>query len=152
MRAYSCTVYLNGEIKNQVPKVMTAPEIYIMRWLHGADAVVNIEPFGEYAEYRKEERWTNRQERERLQTEYDEYLSRERGGRQPITVDDMFGRMQRLPVALEEFEDDDDYEDDEQARRAVARSAKAAARKSKGRGMKQVEERTTPPAPVELVG
>jgi len=151
MRAFSCVIYLNGEIKNQVRKVLTAPEIYIMRWLHGNDAVNEIALWGDYAKYKGVDRWPESEERERLKTEYDEYLMRDRGARKPTSIDAMFGTFNRLPDTLPDF-DDDEFEDDEQARDSVAAKAKKAAAKTRGRPPKSARpaERTTPPAPAEF--
>lgn len=54
---YSCKVRLQGNVLNEVPKTdVTAPEIEILRALHGSDAVVNIVEAGEAKRSDRDER------------------------------------------------------------------------------------------------
>lgn len=66
MRVYDCVVRLAGELNNEVPKVgVTAAEVYILRSIHGSDAVVRIEPRGM-------DRRDHKTERDRLAQRYGE--------------------------------------------------------------------------------
>lgn len=151
MRAYSCKVLLAGNLLNQVPKILTAPEIQIMRWLHGGDAVIDISLYSEdYAEFKGVRRWTQQDERDRLQAEYDQYLKAERNGRNPTSVDQMFGMFNALPEALPEGLLDEELDDDEYlAREEIIAQSNAVAEK-----VKRPKDRPTnkpAPAPVEIV-
>lgn len=67
MYRYSCKVRLGGTVTNEVRKTdVTAPEIIILRAIHGADAVQDI------VETNKSDRRQHRVERQRL---YDAYAS-----------------------------------------------------------------------------
>lgn len=48
MQTYSGTIRLSGSLYNEVSKSgMTAAEVILLRKIHGADAVVDLEPTGE---------------------------------------------------------------------------------------------------------
>ena len=54
---YDCTVRLNGDTSSEVSKLgVTAPEIIVLRHIHGADAVVRIEPKTQHRASHSEER------------------------------------------------------------------------------------------------
>jgi len=147
MRAYSCIVLLKGNLYNQVPKVLTAPEIMVMRWLHGADAVINIAEYGDYAkDVRKGGHWSNQEERDRLKNEYDPYLKAERGGRNPTSIDQMFGMFNDLPTKLPEgaYESGIDEDDELLEREQVGKAAKSMA-------AKETKKPRTPPADTKTV-
>lgn len=148
MRLYSCKVRLAGSVANEVPKVATAAEILVWQWLHGPDAVVNIE------HYDDDNSITNKVERERLKQRYDQYLQNERGGRNPTSIDAMFGTFNPLPNLLPDFEEDDFDLEDAEARAAVEAKARAAAQKQtpgRRRGRQTPPEIHGTPAPVEIV-
>ncbi len=57
MRMYDCTVRLNGDTSSEVLKLgVTAPEIIVLRHIHGADAVVRIIPKTQHRASHSEER------------------------------------------------------------------------------------------------
>lgn len=57
MKLYSCKVRLSGSLYNEVPKSdVTAPEIQILRVLHGDDAVAEIRETGRNKVGQAEER------------------------------------------------------------------------------------------------
>ena len=149
MRLYSCKVRLDGNVANEVPKVATAAEILVWQWLHGPDAVVNIKHYDDDASI------TNKAEREKLKQKYDQYLQNERGGRNPTSIDQMFGTFNALPNHLPDFEDDEfDFDDEEDVRAALeAKARKTAAKQTRPaqRGRQTVVESQTVPAPVEIV-
>lgn len=57
MRLYSCKVRLGGSLYNEVPKFdVTAPEVHILRIIHGSDAIANLEETGKNKVGQAEER------------------------------------------------------------------------------------------------
>lgn len=64
MQLYDCTIRLGGSVLNEVPKTgVTAPEIMVLRALHGGDAVVKITKAGS-------DKRRHQDERQRLYTTY----------------------------------------------------------------------------------
>lgn len=56
MRLYSAKIRLAGQVHNEVVRGdLTAPEIRLLRHIHGADAVLEIKDVGEWAEYTNDE-------------------------------------------------------------------------------------------------
>lgn len=61
---YSCKVRIGGSVLNEVPKVgVTAPEVEVLRFIHGSDAVADLKRIGEVKR-------TDREERARLEGIY----------------------------------------------------------------------------------
>ena len=152
--AYKCKVLLKGNLLNQVPKILTAPETLVMRWLHGGDAIIDLAEYGDYGkDVLKVQNWSNNDERERLKTLYDPYLKAERGGRNPTSIDQMFGMFNALPEKLNEVEHAEDVDDDEDlAREEIAASARRQAEKATNRINKpRPKQDAKTVSPVELV-
>lgn len=84
MKLYSGKIRLAGNLLNEVPRIgLTAPEIIILRHIHGADAVVNIQETGS-------DKRPHGEERDRLAQAYN-----------PKVVFDLFGLEHReLPIEL----------------------------------------------------
>lgn len=124
MDVFRCQVRLRGKVQNVVPKSeVTIPEIYVLRHLHGQDAVVDIKPLKRDAVERitddegktKTRPRTEKEERERLAHLYPR-----------VKLNDLFGVGQRLPMALEDTDTVAAEPDPEPAlRRRVGRPPKA---------------------------
>ncbi|HNQ99466.1 MAG TPA: hypothetical protein PKN52_05665 [Trueperaceae bacterium] len=93
MRQYSCSVRLAGEMLQVVTgKIVTVPEIAVLRDVHGADAVLDIRPADPVER-------DDATERERLRKRYDNPTP----DSQP-RVDRLFGpAFQPLPKTLREI-------------------------------------------------
>ncbi len=102
MQHYKALVRLAGNILHEVPKDnLTAPEIILLRFIHGDDAVVSIKKFSPSG---KKNKVNQKQETERLKMKYGEQkFSQVFGG----------GYIDKLPMVLEGFtsELDDDKVD-----------------------------------------
>lgn len=92
MRLYSCTVRLSGSLYNEVPKTdVTAAEIFIMRVLHGEDAVVQVYETGK-------NKATQTDERARLEEVYGNGLVAAQKARTPHeAISAVFGIAGQLP-------------------------------------------------------
>ncbi len=120
MQTYNAIVRLGGELHNEVSKNnLTAPEILVLRKVHGQDAVVKIEPSGEWedhfgevnvrddvtGEYHKEEReYDDDVEKNRLADTYGSAIVKDEDGGDPrAAIDRMFGEFAPLPAELPEY-------------------------------------------------
>lgn len=57
MKFYKCKVRLGGNLHNEVDKIgVSAPEVIVLRVIHGADSVVNIKEIAEKQVKHPEER------------------------------------------------------------------------------------------------
>lgn len=135
MRLYSCKVRLSGSVMNEVPKVMPTPEILVMLYLHGNDSVIDIALHSETSK-------TQAELREYLKMEYDQYLGREKGGRNPTSIDQMFGAYNKLPDKLP----DEIYIEAEDAEEALA-SIRELADKETTPAERKANARKREPAP-----
>lgn len=124
MRLYRCKIRLAGSVLNEVRRIATAAEIIIWRWLHGGDAVVEIQPTGRDSEI------SNVEERERLKSLYDPYLTREKGGRNPTSIDQIFGMNNPLPGELPNFDHSEFDSDDAERKKIEAQARREAHRQS----------------------
>ena len=83
MNVYDCKVRLGGSLNNEVYKTdVTAPEILVLKMVHGADGVLDLKPKGQDAET-----FPPKRERERLIRVY--------GAR---AVEDTFGKAAHVPL------------------------------------------------------
>lgn len=119
MRQYSVSVRLGGSTQQVVTgKIVTIPEIAVLRALHGSDAIVDVCPAPK--EIREIAR-TDAEERDRLKRRYDHPTP----DAEPL-VDKLFGGpLGRLPTKLAEIGIDPRAEADALRARAEAMSASA---------------------------
>lgn len=88
MQLYDCTVRHAGNLLHEIPRYgVTAPEIMILRTIHGGDAVVKIQP-------RKNDRRAHSVEIARLKAEYGKHYS--------TTFGD--GYIEKLPQKLDSID------------------------------------------------
>lgn len=92
MKLYKCNVASGGDLGNVVVKSgVTVAEIYVLKGIHGGQAVTDIEPTG-----KSFANWSDRAELARLRAYYEHPDSRK-------LIDTLFGGVGvRLPVSLEE--------------------------------------------------
>lgn len=92
MKTFDCKVRLSGSLYNEVPKFdVTAPEIYILRVMHGDDAVVEVVETGK-------NKVSQSEERERLMDIYGGGLVANQKGKTPgEALSAVFGIAGRLP-------------------------------------------------------
>lgn len=118
MHTYNAIVRLGGELHNEVQKNnLTAPELLVLRKIHGQDAVVKIEPSGYWGEhfgkitrkddlgetYEEEREYDDDAEKNRLADTYgDAILKEEDAGDPRAAIDRMFGEFAPLPIELPE--------------------------------------------------
>ncbi len=124
-KLYTAKVRLSGSVLNEVPKDdLTAPEIEVLRALHGSDAVVEIKETGEHKR-------THAQERARLKQIYASQGMGEQVKKKLALMTEIFGHERLpLPTSIEEHVetvDDEDAPEAEQepvaAKPALKRSA-----------------------------
>lgn len=100
MRLYNCKVRLNNDLLHEVyKKNLSAPEILILREVHGQTAVVDIVP-------QRSDRRPHAEHRAYLERKYDAALrtrSKDRGG--ATSVEQLFGKFAELPKELPEHAD-----------------------------------------------
>jgi hypothetical protein len=97
MKLYDCKVRLQGSLYNEVPKPgVTAAEIYLLRHIHGNDAVADITEAGKNTA-------TQSQERERLIEVYGEGLRGQQINKTSPSqaLAEIFGIAGRLPEVIE---------------------------------------------------
>lgn len=111
MQVANCNLRLNGDINNEIFKpAVTVAEIVILRAIHGADAVVNIQPL-------RNDKREHAKELNRLKDEYgDKVFSAVFPGSYP-----------KLPIYFKDVGIDIDFNDDKPAGRKTAKPAAAAA-------------------------
>ena len=90
MQYYSAKIRLAGSTMNEVQKTLSAPEILVLQYIHGVDAVVNVK-------FHKEERINLREEKERLKGLYDQALIK-----RDQSIDTIFGPLGAVPERLPE--------------------------------------------------
>ena len=118
MQYYKAKIRLAGSTMNEVQKVLSAPEILVLQYIHGVDAIVQVKHI-------KTERVNLREEKERLKGLYDQALIK-----RDQSIDTIFGPLgsvpEQLPTDLVErfgMVDDDDVI-------SVAKSVTAADKRS----------------------
>ena len=106
MYYYKTTIRLNGNTMNEVVKIVSAPELLVLQFVHGGDAVVNAKEI-------KQVRVSPMKEKDRLKALYDNALIKRKQ-----SIDSIFGALGVLPDRLpdhllERFDIYDDSEIDE---------------------------------------
>jgi hypothetical protein len=119
MHTYNAKVRLNDKLENEVSKInLTAPEIMLLRKIHGQGAVVSIEESGQWEDHFSKKIVTNEDgEREEIEVEFDDDAEKDRlariygdavleeadSGNPRNAIDRMFGEFAPLPIELPEF-------------------------------------------------
>lgn len=88
MQYYSAKLRLAGSTMNEVRDVWTAPEILLLRFIHGGDAVLEIKPV-------KKEDLNLREHKDFLKAKYDQALVK-----REQSIDKIFGALGTLPSVL----------------------------------------------------
>lgn len=88
MQFYSAKVRLSGSTMNEVRGVYSAPQILIMQFLHGVEAITDIKKV-------KEDRINLREYKEQLKGMYDAALVK-----REQSIDKIFGALGQLPTKL----------------------------------------------------
>lgn len=88
MQYYSAKVRLSGSPLNEVRDVFSAPEILIMQYVHGVDAVVELKPV-------RQEKINMNEFKQFLKGKYDQALVK-----REQSIDKIFGALGQLPVKL----------------------------------------------------
>lgn len=88
MQYYKAKVRLDGNPLNEVRKVLSAPEVLVLQYIHGVDAVIDVE-------VAKTEQTDLRQEKERLKALYDKALVK-----REQSIDTIFGPLGAVPKEL----------------------------------------------------
>lgn len=116
MQICDCDVRLSGDQLHRVRKRVTVAEIYVLRQLHGADAVVNITPV-------KQDKRSHQEEIERLRRKYRRPIQNINPNGSGNIVDSLFGGPSpNVPVNLADI--------------GVEHPSKGSSRKSKGSSSK----------------
>jgi hypothetical protein len=125
MRQYYCSVSLGDNVQHIVTnKLVTIPEIAILKRIHGESAVTSIRPATgdmKLARNEFEDLRTDADERERLKKVYDNATP----DAEPL-VDRLFGPMGALPTTLTAIGVDPKVAAEEMRRRAAELEAAAA--------------------------
>lgn len=101
MDYYNAVVRNMGDVRYEVSKEnISAPEVIIMREIHGFDGVVRIEYSKTIEEGDEEGQYDEGAEIERLNMLYADGLA---GIKKPTDVETLFGRGRDLPTYLPEF-------------------------------------------------
>ena len=90
MYYYKTTIRLNGNTMNEVVKIVSAPELLVLQFVHGGDAVVNAKEI-------KQVRVSPMKEKDRLKALYDNALIKRKQ-----SIDNIFGALGVLPDRLPE--------------------------------------------------
>lgn len=90
MQYYNAKIRLAGSTMNEVQKVLSAPEILVLQYIHGVDAVINVK-------LHEERRVNLREEKERLKGIYDQALVK-----RDQSIDTIFGPLGSVPERLPE--------------------------------------------------
>ena len=101
---------------NEIRKVVSAPELMVLQFVHGGDAVMEVE-------FHESKKIDLRDEKDRLKSRYNETL-----GRKEQSIDGIFGALGVLPQELpqEMLDVYDIYDEDD-----VVEIARAATKKAK---------------------
>jgi hypothetical protein len=88
MQYYNAKIRLAGSTMNEVQKIFSAPEILVLQYIHGVDAVVNVT-------FHEQKTVNLREEKERLKGLYDQALVK-----REQTIDTIFGPLGSVPEQL----------------------------------------------------
>lgn len=118
MQYYKAKVRLAGSTMNEVEKIFSAPEILVLQYIHGVDAIGSVT-------FHEEKRTNLREEKERLKGMYDQALVK-----RDQSIDTIFGPLGSVPERLPEdlFERFGMVEDDDVL--AVAKAVTQADKRS----------------------
>jgi hypothetical protein len=137
MQLANAMLALAGDLGNTVPKLgITPSEVAVLRFIHGNDAVIEIDVLDVQVER------THREERDRLTEAYGAYEGEQRRSR---AVEALFpGAAARVFETFDEMDLDDSLFKADRVRR-VAPVAPVAAPKAAKRGKKAAEEAAPEP-------
>lgn len=90
MQYYHAKIRLAGSPMNEVQKILSAPEVLILQYVHGVDAITNVT-------FHEEKRINLREEKERLKSMYDQALVK-----REQSIDTIFGPLGSVPERLPE--------------------------------------------------
>ncbi len=90
MQFYSAKVRLSGSTMNEVRDIFSAPEILLMQFIHGGDAISEIKLV-------REERKNMAEFKDMLKAKYDQALVKRKQ-----SIDGIFGALGQLPTKLPE--------------------------------------------------
>lgn len=88
MQYYKAKIRLAGSTMNEVQKTLSAPEILVLQYIHGVDAVVNVR-------FHEEKSVNLREEKDRLKSLYDQALIK-----RDQSIDTIFGPLGSVPEQL----------------------------------------------------
>ena len=88
MQYYSAKLRLSGSPMNEVRDVFSAPEVLIMQYIHGVDAVVELKKV-------KDEKVNMGEFKQTLKGKYDQALTK-----RDQSIDKIFGALGQLPTKL----------------------------------------------------
>lgn len=88
MQYYKTKIRLAGSTMNEVRKVLSAPEVLILQYIHGVDAIVEVSKV-------KNEKIKMGAEKARLKGKYDQSLVK-----RDTSIDAIFGALGALPEKL----------------------------------------------------
>ena len=88
MQYYKAKVRLSGSTMNEVQKILSAPEVLVLQYIHGVDAVINVTKS-------KKETVDLRNEKSRLKGMYDQALVK-----REQSIDTIFGPLGSVPEEL----------------------------------------------------
>ena len=120
MQYYKVKIRLAGSTMNEVRKVVSAPELLVLQYVHGVDAVTDVEKS-------KREDMSPRVEKERLKGLYDQSLVK-----RDQSIDKIFGALGVIPTELpDDLLNQYDIIDEDDII-AVAKNVTKNAKKNKG--------------------
>lgn len=90
MHYYKAKIRLAGSTMNEVEKILSAPEILVLQYIHGVDAVINVS-------FNHQEQVNLREEKGRLKGLYDQALVK-----REQSIDTIFGPLGAVPERLPE--------------------------------------------------
>lgn len=90
MQYYKAKIRLAGSTMNEVQKVISAPELLVLQYIHGVDAIVNVKHI-------ETKIISLREEKERLKGLYDQALIK-----REQSIDTIFGPLGSVPERLPE--------------------------------------------------
>lgn len=88
MHFYKAKIRLAGSTMNEVEKILSAPEILVLQYIHGVDAVVGVS-------FHSQEQINLREEKGRLKGLYDQALVK-----RDQSIDTIFGPLGSVPEQL----------------------------------------------------
>lgn len=88
MQYYQAKVRLAGSPMNEVQKILSAPEVLVLQYIHGVDAITNVT-------FHEEKRINLREEKDRLKGMYDQALVK-----REQSIDTIFGPLGSVPEQL----------------------------------------------------